>query len=183
MKNKRILLSLLILTVFLMPLMGNTAMGATYTYYFNTYDDNVAWETNPSYMVDGSLDTYASTTIDGDVELCDNNTYSGDPPSLRITKVEIRVNAYSSGTSAIGQKINLTPVFGGTTDGDDYTFIAPFGPPGTWSQWFDITYDPSAPDPWTWSDIDNLDIKVKADFVVSGTDYINCSKVELRVTS
>ncbi len=180
-EKERTLLCVLIATVFLVPLMGNTAMGSRSPYYFNDYDPNIAWERDPDKMVDGYPERYASTTIDEDVQLCDENSYSGPPPSLNITKVEIRARAKASGPNLKGYKINLTPVFGGTTDGLNYTIDIIAGPYGQWSQWFDITNDPSAPDIWTWSDIDNLDMKVAADISYTGTIY--CSIVQIQVNS
>ena len=88
-------------------------------------------DTNPSYMIDGSTSNYASTTTDGDIELCNSNTCSGTNLGT-ISKVEIRANGYYSGSN---RDIFLRPVFGGTTDGMDNIFItvdfrsnAPAGP-------------------------------------------------------
>ena len=184
MKKSKTMLCVLMATIFLLPLMGNTAMGTTYTYHFNSHDQNIKWATNPGYMVDGNESTYASTTIDGDVQLCDDNSYSGPPPSMAITKVEISVKAYTTGGFALrGNNVTLTPIFGGTTRGDDYVYELTSGDPGQWSQWFDITNDPAGPgaNNWTWSDIDNLDMDVRAGLAVGGTLY--CSMIKIQVTS
>lgn len=176
MKISKTILSLLIITVFLIPLTGNTALAddLTNTYYFNSYDTNEAWTTNPGYMVDGSISTFAKTMTLGDVELCDDNSYPGDPPSLRVSKVEIR--AYGSSTS-LNNIVALRPVFCGTTDGLNYYFTLSEG----WSQWYDITDDPYGPGEGNWiaDDIDCLDCDVEA---YSGIGSWEISKVEIRVT-
>lgn len=158
--------------------MGNTAIGAEYIYYFDDYDRNIAWETNPGYMVDGSENTHAKTTIDGDVELCDDNTYESGG-SGTIIRVEIRVKAFSS-TSTFGNYVNLTPIFCGTTEG--FTWQCFVDAADTWRDWFDITFDPSAPSPWTWSEIECLDVNVTAGVKLPGS-YVNCSKIDIRVTT
>ncbi len=132
-------------------------------------------------MVDGFPFTFASTTIDVDVQLCDGNSYSGPPPSLKIKKVEIRALASSDPG---GHILILRPVFGGITDGDDYQFNLSYYP--EYSQWFDITNDSAGPGAknWTWSDIENLDCDVEAkNSGVSAQFIAFCSIVEIRVTS
>lgn len=177
MKRKKTLLCLLIATIFLMPLMGNTALGeSTVIYYFNSYDINTAWETNPGYMVDGSENTHAKTTIDGDIQLLDGNTLGLPPGVGDIGIVELSVKACSD--ISIGNYVNLTPVFGGTTDGIEITNTV--NQADTWSEWFDITNDPNGPGRWSWDDIANLDCKVIAG--VREGSYVNCSKVRIRVT-
>ncbi len=148
------------------------------TYYFNSYDNGEAWATNPSYMVDGNGNNYASTTIDGDIELCDGNNCSGSDLGV-ISKVELRICAYYSG----GQRnILLRPVFGGSTDGLNIRYTPP-GSGGVWSPWFDITNDPSAPGTWTWSDVDNLDCDVEVENDPFGLPFtMYSSKVDIRVT-
>ncbi len=120
MKNKkRTILCALLATVFLMPLMGNTALADTVTYYFNSYDPNEAWE-NPS-------GNGASTTIGGDVHLLNGNTCPGTNLGT-ITMVELRVHGYYEG---VQRDIILRPVFGGSSDGDNYPFITTTRP--SWS--------------------------------------------------
>jgi len=142
------------------------------TFYFDHYNIFEAWATNPRDMVDGSTSTYASTTILGDVELCNESTYEPTHPDYPITKVEIR----AWGTAfTLGNFVALRPVFDGTTDGNNHTFELGHG----WSQWFDITNDNNAPSPWTWQDVANLDCDVEA---WSGSGPWMISKVELRVS-
>ena len=183
MKNKeRTILCLLIATVFLMPLTGNTACASeeSCTYFFDSYDDSglggEAWETNPGYMVDGNQNTYASTTIERDIQLLDGNECDPEDP-FEITKVEISARGYYSGNV---RDIILRPVFNGTLDGDDYYFT----PNGTaeWSEWFDIT-DDFYQIGWDWTDIQNLDCDVESGFDPLGGPFtLYCSEVDIRVT-
>jgi PKD repeat protein len=149
------------------------------TYYFNSYDDSPfgeAWATNPVYMVDGSTSNYASTTSNGDVELCIGNNCSGTDLGT-IINVALRVKSYYTGSQ---RDTILRPVFGGTNDGADHTYQT--SAIETWSQWFDITNDPFAPQSWTWSDVDNLDCDVVAeDSPMAPPFTLYCSKVEIRV--
>ena len=48
---------MVVMAIFMMPLMGNTAVASDLTWYFNRYDNSEAWETNPIYMVDGDENT------------------------------------------------------------------------------------------------------------------------------
>jgi len=150
------------------------------TYYFDSFDEGPygkAWAAYPNYMVDGSISNWASTTINGDVELCDENNCSGDDLGT-ISKVELRVRSYYSG----GQRDTiLRPVYGGTNDGMEYRYST--GPSMMWSEWFDITYGPYAPQPWGWNDIVSLDCDVEAENYPPGPTFtLYCSKVEIRVT-
>ncbi len=180
MKNKeRTILCMLIAMVFLIPLIGNTAVAATTTYCFSEYDPLIAWETNPQYIADcDEHSTMASTTIDDDVELLYEPITSGGTPDT-ITKVEIRVCGYFTGGCYAW--IILRPVFR-LGEGDDHNWSLP----GTacWSPWFDITEDTNAPDPWTIDDVTNLKVKVIAGMPTCPGPYITlyCSKVEMRVT-
>lgn len=176
------IVAIVILSVFLMPLMGNSVLSEgrdEKIYYFNSYSPFEAWETNPRYMVDGDIRRYASTTINGDIERLTSNTCSEDID--RITMVEIRANAYYEVNPVY---LVLRPVFGGTTDGEDYSFIPQEGgPPGAWSEWFDITNDPSAPDPWTSNDIVDLDCDVESRLGTTDWPFeLYCSMVQIRVT-
>jgi hypothetical protein len=150
------------------------------TYYFDSYDDaplGEAWATNPGYMVDGSTSYFASTTSNGDVELCDSNNCSGTDLGT-ISKVELRVCSYCPS----GQRDTiLRPVFGGTVDGMECRYQTTAAE--VWSQWFDITYDPFAPQSWSWNDVVNLDCDVIAENDPLSLPFtLKCSKIELRVT-
>jgi hypothetical protein len=150
---------------------------STVTYYFNSYGLLQTWTNNPSYMVDGSTSNYATTSLGGDVELCTGNTCTGETNLGTITKVEIRAYGKYNG----GQRdIRLRPVFGGSTDGQNYVFT-----PSTtagWSSWYDITNDESAPETWGWSDINSLDCDVESQSGLGQPFTLYCAKVEIQVT-
>jgi hypothetical protein len=141
-------------------------------YYFNDYDTMFAWATNPAYMIDGNTSNYASTTIDRDMEKLNINLDSAADKGA-ISKVEIRAfGKYSGGGDPAIHDI-LLKVLGG---------MHVFSPTttGNWSSWYDITDNPYAPDPWTWTDIDNLIVEVEAS--IMGVYTVYCSKVDVRVT-
>ena len=144
-------------------------------YYFNSYNVGETWATSPGNMVDGSTSYYASTTNDGDIELCDANNCSTSDLGV-IAKVELRAYGYYSGYQ---RDTILRPVFGGTTDGFNYPQRTNATP--SWSEWTDITHDFCAPQTWSWSDVENLDCDVEADMGY-GLFTLYCSKVEIRVT-
>ena len=148
------------------------------TYHFDSYDNNEVWATNPGCMVDGDATDYASTSSNGDVELCNGNNCSGTNLGT-ISKVELRVSSYCSS----GQRDTiLQPVFGGTIDGVEYRYETSITA-DSWSQWFDITYDPFAPQSWGWTEIDILDCDVEAENIPMGQPFtLKCSKIEIRVT-
>ena len=149
------------------------------TFYFDGYDQGAGgekWATFPNKMADGNEDSYASTTIDGDVELLDDNTCAGSDMGM-IGKVELRCKGYRSGSGVtLKYDILLRPVFSGG-DGDNHDYET--GTSGDWSGWFDITSDSNAPGSWGWSDVQGLDCDVEADMVSGYTLY--CSSVEVRV--
>jgi PKD repeat protein len=144
-------------------------------YYFNSYDNNEPWATSPGNMVDGSTSNYASTTTNGDIELCDSNNCSTSDLGV-ISKVELRSYGYYSTNLRL---IYLRPVFSGTTDGLNYP--QPITSTPGWSDWVDITNDPYAPNTWSWSDVENLDCDVEAGSGF-GIFTLYCSKVEIRVS-
>jgi hypothetical protein len=86
--------------------------------------------------------------------------------------VEVRCHGKRSGSGLSAPDIVLQPL------GANHVFT----PTATanWSSWYDITNDPAAPNPWTWTGVDNLDCEVEAKVQPSYTLY--CSKVEIRVT-
>jgi hypothetical protein len=144
-------------------------------YYFNGYDTGEAWSSNPGYMVDGNTGNYASTTLNDDVEFCDNNSCPGNDLGV-ISKVELRVYGYYSGSPG---DIILRPVFNGTDDGSNHSTRITSSP--GWSYWIDITGDLPGGTQWVWSDVDTLGCDVEAEMGM-GMCTFYCSKVEVRVT-
>jgi len=151
------------------------------TYYFNTFDENEAWESEPELLIDETEETFTATSIDTDVELCYENTCPGDDLGT-ILKVELRVHGYHEGKNQ--GNITLRPVFkDGELDGENYTFVASDQP--EWSEWFDITDDGDHGSgqwrtPWSWSEIKSLDCDVEAS--LGSETALFCSMVQLRVT-
>ena len=144
------------------------------TYYFNGFDGNEAWETEAELMTDGDVETFASTSIYPDVELCNGNTCEGEDQG-EILKVEVRVFGYHEGEQG---NITLVPVFG-EDRGENYTFVTSGQP--AWSPWFDITDDENHEgEGWSWSEVAALDCHVISSDVEDATLF--CSMVELRVT-
>jgi hypothetical protein len=124
------------------------------TCYFNDYDSGEAWSTNPSYMVDGSTSTFATTSITGDVERFEGNSYA-DGGNGTISKVEIRGHGEAPEQSAVW----FRPVFGGSLDGDNHIVCWPSR--ADWCSWIDITSDSNAPSSWLWSDVSGLECDVE----------------------
>jgi len=151
-------------------------------YYFDGYDDmpsGEAWEIDPGLMVDGNISFFARTSVDGDVEWCDDNTCDGSDLGV-ISKVEIRCYGYHADLQSQADII-LRPVFSGQ-DGYDHFFQTSIS--GAWSSWFDITNDNNAPGVWDWYDVRDLDCDVESlkDPYGPPVFMLYCSKVEVRVT-
>ena len=154
------------------------ASPAEKAFYFDAYNTSEAWKTNPANMTDGSESSYASTKTSAQVEALTGNTCTAASESGAITKVELRCYAYRD----VGgdDEIYLRPVFGGTTDGNNYQVTPDTS--GGWSAYKDITSDANAPSPWAWADVEGLDCDVE--YLPGGppNNNVYCSKVEIRVT-
>lgn len=149
---------------------------STATYYFDAHHATEVW-TNPDNMTDGSTSTFSSSGTDATVQLNNSNTNNGTDLGT-ITKVEIRAHGYSTS----GDDAFLRPVFGGTSDGSNQTYDLPQGSANAaYSSYFDITTDTNAPNPWTWTDVDSLDIDIEQQRV-GGQDTSFISRVEIQVT-
>jgi hypothetical protein len=172
-----------ILAILVLPFMGNTALSDSRNeriFYFNSYDQSPSgetWETNPGYMVDGDNGTFASTTIDRDIQLLNGNTCDGSG-SGSITEVYLRTFGYWN-SSGEDRDIILRPVFGGVLDGDDHIFNGSSS--GEWSEWFDITNDTNSHTFWTWPLVQALDCDVEVGRGDEGSFTLYCSIVQIRV--
>jgi len=144
------------------------------TFYFDDYSTGEAWPTTPDYMVDNILTNYAEAIADDQIQLNNSNTYTGGR-SGTISTVEIRAYGYTSGDGQTG----LRAVYGGSADGDTNWWSPTTSP--AWSGYYDITTHANAPSPWTWGDIQNLDVDVEMNRV-GGPDTNYVAKVEVRVT-
>jgi len=147
-------------------------------YYFNKYELEECWNNEPDLMVDESVESFAMTDYNGNVQLCNENTCPGENLGV-ISKVELRVNRYQEGELG---SIILRPVFKGLTDGENYTSEISAEPESNWSSWFDITDDEGrvGESPWSWSDVQGLMCDVEASF--EEECQLFCSMIEIRVT-
>ena len=141
-------------------------------YPFDSYDTLFVWAANPGYMVDGNISNYADTAFNLDVEVLNGNVCSGVDLGA-ISKVELRCFGKYSGSGVPPVHDIVLKTLGG------FSVFSP-GTTGAWSSWYDITSNPSAPSPWTWTDVKNLNVEVEASIV--GTYTLYCSRVEIQVT-
>ncbi|MBA7617107.1 hypothetical protein ES703_24418 [subsurface metagenome] len=142
------------------------------TYYFNAYSDGV-W-ISPSLIVDGLLQSFGHTNVNGQAQLLNSNSCPADDLGT-ITKVELRLYGKGDGDD----KIVITPVFTGG-DGDPHDTV-PVVAPGDWTPYVDITNDTNHPDWSLWSHIQDLDCKI-AFSGVGKKNTVYCAKVEIKVT-
>ncbi len=144
-------------------------------FYYDTNSPFETWTSNPGYMVDNNTGTFATTSIENDVEKLTGNSCPEIDPG-KISKVEIRAYAKYSGYAC---SLLLRPVFK-YGDGDNHEYE--LTQTASWSDWYDITEDLNAPD-WTWKDIETFDCDVEAyDFNILFSSTVYCAKVEIRVT-
>ena len=135
------------------------------TYRYDNYSDIFNWYWHPERMVDGSLGTEAGAWYINEsqwvFDLLDTDDDTPCPSSgFGIGKVEIRAYGWCSQPPA-DVWINLTPVFGGTNNGTNITWIPPrYGSQRDYSPWYDITNDVNAPASWAWSDVQNLEANI-----------------------
>ena len=150
--------------------------GNASVYYFDSYVDDPNQWTNAVRMVDGDDTTYASTSVAiTQDQTNDRNTCPGTDLGT-ISQVEIRAKGYYETNQVT---MHLTPVLDGVTDLPEQIFTPSLTP--AWSPWFDLTNLPGAPETWSWTNIINLDCRIKPNpkSMVPFTDY--CSKIEIRV--
>ncbi len=122
----------------------------------NWTDDSNAWnDTDGNYATRSIAKNTAFETTKWIKGTAHDNTVS----SGTITKVEIGVEAKASGAGNC--QLQLVPMFGGSTDGDTHN-TEELGTSDS-TTWFDITSDTNAPDPWTWTDVNNLDVRMYGD--------------------
>ncbi|MHA2246256.1 MAG: DUF2341 domain-containing protein [Candidatus Hodarchaeales archaeon] len=144
-------------------------------YYFNGYDSSEAWPFDPQNTVDGDDQSRAHTnwinSTNNETHLFNSNT-APETELGTITKVEIRgnIDVYGSG------KFYITPVFS-SGNGSTRLFQNTYT---DWTSWIDITSDPNAPNPWIWSDVKNLNVRVMASDPPSHDNSLY--KMEIRLT-
>lgn len=132
--------------------------------YFSDYTPAVVWETNPPYMVDGYLESYATTTTNRREQVVKTPLLSDEIIETEITKVEI------SGCGLISSgDIILEPSTGGSYAWTPIPFL-------DCSAWYDIT---GVVD-WDWTQIRILNVKLYPS--VGFPFEADVSMVRLRIT-
>ncbi len=158
-------------------------MGELYTLEdYNAGTDTLGSWTSIAQAYDGNTATYASKSIATSTDDTTNTivfTSRFDVcPNYQISKVEIGVFHYESGSTAHEHfKIKVA----GTTLSTTVHETA-YSASGVW-EWFDVTSDNAAPSPWTDGDVDGLDI-VLWGHNTSGTDarIVYVGEVGVRIT-
>ncbi|MHA2401893.1 MAG: DUF2341 domain-containing protein, partial [Candidatus Kariarchaeaceae archaeon] len=141
------------------------------TYYFDEYGAS-EW-IDPQNSIDGSTSTRAHT--DWTIANTDaTHLFTGNtalPQSTAIKKVYLRgnIDVYGSG------EFYLTPIFSGG-NGTTRLFQNVYT---DWTEWVEITNDPNSPSTWTWTDVNQLDVEIKATDPASHDTSLN--KLELRI--
>jgi acyl transferase domain-containing protein len=131
-------------------------------------------------MTNGVYDSFTATRTTADVHYCDGNTCDGTDLGT-ISTVSLRCYHYSD----LDDWLCLVPNFSGGIgkpddpfDGDEHC-EAPSATP-VWSSWRDITTDTNAPSPWTWSHIQELNVKVLYKSTGAKSN-VSCGQVEIHV--
>ena len=121
---------------------------AVATYYFDGYADNTNWG-NAARMVDNNLANFATASIASILTLNSNTCVSALTGAIQT--VELRVYGKAGAGNRTNNRTQLIPIF---TKGNGDAHISQWTElTGSWSEWFNITYDTYAPVKWTWSDI------------------------------
>jgi len=116
-------------------------------------DNGNAWS-NLSNMLDGDDSTYASASTKTNTVLLTVNNNTRNTGTISKVKVVIKMDVnYGTGY--------ITPIFNGSTDGSSYNTTNQH--PSDHIYYFDITNDSNAPSAWSWTDINNLDMKFYVD--------------------
>ncbi len=130
------------------------------TYIFNA-GTSVYW-TNDTYSWDNTDDTYAYRDIprrsaDDSANYLEGNANGVPSNAYVITDVEIGVEGYFEDTDIT---VYALPRFGGTTNGSSYS-ISGFTTTDTDTVfWASVFSDANAPSTWTWSDVQNMDMRI-----------------------
>ena len=142
-----------------------TTSTETATYQFNAFNNNGSYDNNSGYevakIVDGNDTTYGRDNNNNHYVTLTGNTCAGTNLGT-ITSVTIAYRGTSDRTSTSDIYQQFVPYFGGTAAGANYNqansdFHAEGSP--AWSQEFDITNDVNAPATWSWSHVQNLDLR------------------------
>ncbi|MBN1663708.1 MAG: type II secretion system protein [Deltaproteobacteria bacterium] len=161
----------------------------TATYQFNAFNNNGLYNNASGYevanIVDGDDNTYGRDNTDNHYVTLNGNTCAGTNLGT-ITRVTIAYRGTSNQNSITNMYQRFVPYFGGSTAGANYNqansdFHAEGSP--AWSQEFDITNDANAPASWSWSDVQNLDLRwITKRPTTTGNRRLNTYAVRITVT-
>lgn len=152
----------------------------TITCYFDQYDvGGEEWWGSPHLMVDNNSTTQAESRNEDypDTQLLTHSTCASQTFGT-ISQVRIRQSGFCM---MFDCGVILRPVFGGSTDGDDYYYDSSATTGTNFNPWIDITNDTNAPGTWTTSDVVNLELDVETHRTGSGM-YWRTGVIELEVT-
>ena len=178
MKNKEKALIFLIITIFLIPSIVNASSTEIEAYYYIDHDEVEEWETDPEYMCDANLSTWARTTNSYDSQLLTENQYTSTHPMGDSIRAYIQTMAFGLTGS---EDIHLTPVYDGDNEGETSTWSDIPDMNGVWSYKYDIEHTGHIP--WQWEDTGTTDIRVEPGIgspqhAVSCTDNLICVEYE-----
>jgi len=145
------------------------------TIYCDSYSNNAGWR-DPQYIVDSSTVTAGYTNANGSRV----KTYAGSTgldATTPVHKVEIRVRGFYSNLDA-NNKICLRPYLVSTGYFDYYNYTLKTS--ASWSDWFDITDDDSAPLLWYADVVSNLQIFVESSKDPFLASLIFCNQIQIR---
>ncbi len=154
----------------------------------STNGSNVGW-TDALYAWDNTDDTYAyrdipRKSVDDSANYIQSYTNSSVDLGGDITSVEVGIEGYVEYTTVTAY---ITPYFNGSTAGTLYSIA------GTTlgtsdddtTDYVDITTSSGAPTTWTWSDIQNLDIRIYGNNTSNSADslfYIDQIRIRVNYT-
>lgn len=128
--------------------------------YFDSYSASDL--TDPDYLADGTTNTYAYAPDSAGVYTHTTSTNTSGTEDLGdILAVRIRVFGYYITGATLGS-INIEPVFNGIVSGVTHAITGLPADVGDYSNWIDLTEATGAPPTWSWSDVNNLDVILRA---------------------
>lgn len=152
---------------------------AEVTYYWNVRAAGTVcwaeWTTDPDYIVDNILTTYAATANSGCQQGLQETNCDGTDLGT-VTKVEVRAYGYGDGNDRIDLCFAI--------ENPDIVYQLTMPSTAGWSAYADVTADPHI-DGWTWAMVSVLPTAKRLFVVfnkVKGGGTMYCAKVEIRVT-
>lgn len=150
--------------------------------YFDTYGFS-DWNGGAS-INDGNIITFGRAGLpDGTYTHVNTGLASFDSTAIITTETILSVEIRVRSRQTVGMpRLDLIPVFNGTTDGDTIDLLGTATAPAiAYTPWVDITNDSSGPGTgnWTWADVQNLDARLEGDATAS--NYYEISIVQVRV--